>query len=37
MKTIIEFIKEDPKEFIEGLIGFASLFAICFMIAGIGA
>ena len=37
MKTIIEFIKEDPKEFIEGLIGFASLAAICFMIAGIGA
>ena len=37
MKIIIEFIKEDPKEFIEGLIGFASLFAICFIIAGIGA
>ena len=37
MKIIIEFIKEDPKEFLEGVIGFASLFAICFMIAGIGA
>ena len=37
MKIIIEFIKDDPKEFLEGVIGFASLFAICFMIAGIGA
>ena len=36
MKIIIEFIKDDPKEFLEGVIGFASLFAICFMIAVIG-
>ena len=35
MKIIIEFMKEDPKEFLEGIIGFASLAAICFMIAGI--
>lgn len=35
MKTIIEFIKEDPKDFMEGLVGFASLAAICFMAAGI--
>ena len=37
MKIIIDFIKDDPKEFVDGFIGFASLIAICFMIAGIGA
>lgn len=26
---------EDRKDFIEGFIGFASLFAICFMLSGV--
>ena len=35
MKIIIEFIKDDPKEVIGAFFGFASLLAICFMIAGV--
>ena len=37
MREIIECIKEDPKEFIEGFIGFGSLFVIVFMMFVIGA
>ena len=36
MKTIIEFIKDDPKEAIEGFLAWAGLFAIGFMIFVIG-
>lgn len=37
MREIIECIKDDPKEFIEGFIGFGSLFVIVFMLFVIGA
>ena len=37
MREIIECIKEDPKDFIEGFIGFGSLFVIAFMLFVIGA
>ena len=40
MKKIIEFIREtdpeDLKDYIEGFIGFGSLFFICFMLSVIG-
>lgn len=36
MREIIECIKEDPKDFIEGFIGFGSLFVIVFMLFVIG-
>jgi hypothetical protein len=38
-RAIIDFWKEsdaeDRKDYIEGFIGFVSLFAICFMLGGI--
>ena len=37
MKSIIECIKEDPQDYIEGFIGFGSLFVIVFMLFVIGA
>lgn len=37
MKTIIEFIKDDPKEAIEGFIAWAGLFAIVMMLSVVGA
>lgn len=36
MKAIIDFIKEDPKEAIEGLLAWGSLFVIGFMMFVIG-
>ena len=37
MKTIIEFIKDDPKEAIEGFIAWTGLIAVTFMMFVIGA
>lgn len=37
MREIIDCIKEDPKEFIEGFIGFGSLLIIVAMLFVIGA
>ena len=36
MKILIEFIKDDPKEFAESVIGWGCLFAMVFLMAGIG-
>lgn len=36
MKTIIEFIKDDPREVIEGCIAWAGLFGTAFMMFVIG-
>lgn len=36
MKAIIDFIKDDPKEVIEGLLAWSGLFAIGFMMFVIG-
>ena len=37
MREIIECIKGDPQDYIEGFIGFGSLFIIVFMLFVIGA
>lgn len=36
MKTIIEFIKDDPREVIEGFIAWAGLFALVFIMSVVG-
>lgn len=36
MKTIIEFIKDDPVDAIEGIIAWAGLIAVAFMMFVIG-